>query len=299
MKLCLTACLTALLTFAGVSAPCAVSPGPMPEPPSADVAPSDGPDSPYSGMDGILEQYYEALLTASDEEKEAEMDYLIGSCRDSLLRQHIASSIFAHYKDSPLMGEEAVALHVYDRWFADGGVRFPTEQEGFEAEMFALFNRNSMLYMQAPLLDVCGLDGGELTLPLAGKLCALYFYDTSCSKCKAVTSVLPYALEAFYENRDSLCTPLTLCMFYSGSDEGEWRRFADGFSCTSPQVEVVHASDFEAESDYLRAYAVLSTPQLFLITPGGMIIGRRLEVDNLVELLDFYYLYEHNAKEEQ
>ncbi|MBQ0077487.1 MAG: hypothetical protein KBS55_02485 [Bacteroidales bacterium] len=287
----LLAGLVATLALAGVPA--------LPAAPGADVAPTEGPDSPYAGMDGLLEQYYVALLEASNEEKESEMDYLITTCRDSLLRQHIACAIFAHYKESPLMGEEAVALHVYDRWFADGTVTFPTDQENFEAEMFALFNRSSMLYMQAPVLGVTALDGSLPDIPEQGRLCALYFYDTSCTKCNAVTPVLPYALEAFYAQREADCTPLTLYMFYSGSDEEAWRSFAEGFDCASPQVEVVHVWDPDAASDYLRKYAVLSTPQLFLVTPGGMIIGRRLEVENLVELLDFYYLYEHNAKEKK
>ena len=41
------------------------------------------------------------------------------------------------------------------------------------------------------------------------------------------------------------------------------------------------------ESDYQRLYGVLTTPRIYVIEPQGSVIGRRLEVDSLVELLGY------------
>ena len=51
----------------------------------------------------MLEQYYETMLFIDNSEKEQECDYLIESCKDSLVRQFVASSILDHYMNPPLM----------------------------------------------------------------------------------------------------------------------------------------------------------------------------------------------------
>ena len=53
----------------------------------------------------------------------------------------------------------------------------------------------------------------------------------------------------------------------------------------NPNVKLLHCWDPEVESDYLRLYAVISTPKMYMIAPEGSIIGRRLEIESLQSLL--------------
>lgn len=254
----------------------------------------------YAKFDSLLEQYYSALLLEDTQTKCAEVDFLVDSCKDSLLRQHIACGIFKHYLDSPLMGEEEVSLHVYDRWFAPGIVVFPTDEQDFEAQLFATFERQSMLYMQGQGLELYGPDSEDVLFPGDTFLQVIVFYDTSCTKCKALFSLLPASLESFFEAREMpLDTALELYLVYTGTSEEQWKGFRDSFKCFAPQVKTVHAWDPEMESGYQLKYGVTTTPRMLLLTPGGMIIGRRLETDSLLELMNYYYLYERNAKEEE
>ena len=68
----------------------------------------------YAPLDSLLAQFYGALEREEVSVKNSEFDALIGSCTDSLMRQHVALSVFDHYRYSRVMGEEAVALIVYD-----------------------------------------------------------------------------------------------------------------------------------------------------------------------------------------
>ena len=76
----------------------------------------------YAPLDSLLTQFYGALLHEQTEAKNAEFDALIASCRDSLTRQHVALAVFDHYRYSRVMGEEAVAVHIFDEWIAPGKV---------------------------------------------------------------------------------------------------------------------------------------------------------------------------------
>ena len=90
----------------------------------------------YAPLDSLLSQFYGALEREEVSVKNSEFDTLIGSCTDSLMRQHVALSVFDHYRYSRVMGEEAVAVHLYDEWIATGKVQPRSEFELFEAERF-------------------------------------------------------------------------------------------------------------------------------------------------------------------
>lgn len=235
-------------------------------------------------LDSLLETYYVMLLPEDLPVKNGECDFLISSCKDSLVRQWVAIRIFEHYKESPMMGEEAVALHVYDKWFASGEVRMRNEMDQFQASMFADFNRSSMLYADAPVISMLSPEGRPVRIPSKDTLSVLYFYDTSCSKCKITSIVLPHVLEG-------LDFPVKLFALYTGSDPEQWAEFRKNFRCLSPNTEILHLWDPEVDSDYQKMYGVISTPKLFLVDGSGMIMGRRLEPESLKGLLGYYVTY--------
>ena len=91
----------------------------------------------YAGLDSLLTQFYTSLERESIEVKNAEFDHLISTCQDSLTRQHVTLRIFDHYRHSRLMGEEAVAIHIYDTWLATHLVHTGTDIELMDAQMTA------------------------------------------------------------------------------------------------------------------------------------------------------------------
>ena len=74
---------------------------------------------------------------------------------------------------------------------------------------------------------------------------------------------------------------------YCGSDRKSWRQFRREFKLRNPNITVHHLWDPEMESDYQMRYAVLGTPRVYLVEPGGSILGRRLEPESIKELLPY------------
>ena len=234
---------------------------------------------PNALMDSLMVKYMQAIQTESVEVKKGECDFLISSVKDSLMRQHLAVSIFNYYRNAPVMGDEEVAVYLYDKWFASKKVYFPGEFEGLDAEMFCNMNRNTLLGMDAPVLKARRPCGGRVTVPSKGETCILWFYDTACSKCRMEAKVLPGVLEKAVDY------PVTLIAFYSGQSRKDWREFRRTFKVKNPNLKIIHCWDPAVGSDYLRLYGVISTPRMYMVAPEGSVIGRRLEVESLQQLL--------------
>lgn len=240
----------------------------------------------YAGLDSLLRQFYAALEHDAVEVKNAEFDALIASCRDSLLRQHVTFRVFDHYRYSRVMGEEAVAIHVYDEWIASGKVKLRNEMEEMDAQLFSDFNRNSLLGMQAPKVSLRKPCGGKMTAPVEGRITVMFFYDTSCAKCRLEASVLPTVLK-------EVDFPMDFVAVYVGTDKSEWRAFRKNFRIANRRIKLRHLWDPEMESDYQRFYGVIGTPKVFLVWKDGEILGRRLEVDSLMEMIKYVKISEN------
>ena len=212
-----------------------------------------------------------------------ECDFLIGACADSLMRQHVGIRLYDHYVTSALMGDEAVAIYLYDNWFAPRRIAFESEIDLLNAGIFADFNRHSLIGMEAPAVTLQDRAGEPVALPVKGEYSVVYFYDTECSRCRLESALLRMLLSSGQ-------FPLTFCAVYTGDNREAWERYAEeSLAIDSAAVEVRHLWDPSLDSDFQRLYGVLQTPRLFLLAPDGRILGRQLNAEALLDLLKIYY----------
>ena len=229
-----------------------------------------------------LWEYFEAIKKEPVEVQKAECDFLIETCTDSLIRQHVALTVYEHFRDSKIMGSEAVAIHVFDKWFASGDVKMRDDMEMLAAKVFAEFNRQSLIGAKAPSLQVTDINGGQVTLyedAGSGRFSVLYFYDSSCATCKLQTMQLTGMLteEDF---------PVDIYAFYASDNHDAWDEYvADRFTGSYGNARIQHLWDPQMDSDFQRKYGVLQTPRMFLISPDGTILGRGLDVPALSQML--------------
>ena len=139
-----------------------------------------------------LNEYYEALKHESLDVQIQECDFLIESSTDSVVRQFVALDIYRHYVTSPVMGAENVAVHLFDKWFRTGEVK--SNEDFMAAQVFAEFNRRSLIGMKAPELTMETIDGTVENIygkdDPSGVFRVLYFYDTDCLQCMVETLLL-------------------------------------------------------------------------------------------------------------
>lgn len=251
------------------------------------------PDSlQLCALDSLVDTYANSLFLESAAVKEAECNFMIESVADSAARTRVANRLYNHYHDSALMGDEEVAIFLWDNWFYNAKLRvIPSggrseEEEFYDRQLFADLNRPTLLGEKAPQLVAKAPNGARVKLPSAGEVSVLFFYDTDCGKCKLESAVLPKALESSKEK-------LVFYAFYTGSDRKAWKKWRQSFKLDNNNIKVLHVWDPHFGSDFLRLYGVISTPKLYVVNSEGRIFGRRLEVENLGGVLDLLYESEH------
>ncbi len=232
-------------------------------------------------LDKRLERYFQILEPESVEVKSRECDLLIDSAKDSLLRRHIALKAYEHYLNSTLMGDEGVAVHLTDKWFAPGLVGMGGEEVLLNARIFADFNRRSLLGEPAPSFVMASFEGDSVSFGGGSdRFRVLLFYDTVCAKCKLEMMRLRPLL-------DSRNWPVDVYAVYTGSDKESWGQWiTDRLDVSASRTGVFNLWDPEVASDYQMKYGVLQTPRMFLVDKDGTIIGRGLDSDALERLLD-------------
>ena len=236
-----------------------------------------------NALEAKLAEYFEALKYESLEVQKEEADFLIDSSSDSLVRQFVASKVYEHFIDSPVMGSEGVAVHVYDKWFAPGKVKMDNDMDLLNARIFADFNRQSLIGEKAPGLVMESADGSQVELytgsDKAEKFRVLFFYDADCAKCKLESIMLSNVLET----EDF---PIDFIAVYAGDNRQKWDSYvADRLSFDVSRTKVVHLWDPALDSDFQRKYGVIQTPRMFLVRPDGVIMGRGLDTQALSMML--------------
>ncbi len=234
-------------------------------------------------LEAKLAEYFVALKYESLDVQKEEADFLIESTSDSLVRQFVACSVYDHFMDSKVMGAEAVAVHVYDRWFAPGKVKMNNDMDLLNARIFADFNRLSLIGEKAPGLVVESVDGSQVELfteaDKSGRYRVLFFYDADCAKCKLESIMLSNVLET----EDF---PIDFVAIYAGDNRQKWESYvADRLSFDVSKTKVMHLWDPTLDSDFQRKYGVLQTPRMFLVRPDRVIIGRGLDTQALSMML--------------
>ena len=236
--------------------------------------------SRLAALDERLEEYFRTLEPERIEVKNEECDLLISSAQDSLLRRHIALKIYDHYLESTVMGDEAVAIHLTDKWFASGLIDMGGDEVLLNAKVYADFNRQSLLGMPAPSVVMETPEGEKVEVGgHASRYRVLFFYDTDCSKCKLETVLLRAKL-------NTRNWPIDVYAIYTGVDPDSWRVWRQSkFDVRAAKTKVIHLWDPEVTSDYQMKYGVLQTPRMFLLDRSGTIIGRGMDTRALDQLL--------------
>lgn len=236
------------------------------------------PAQDFSGLDSLLVKFYALLAPESPEVKCREFDALIAECKDSTTRSHVAVDVFDHYREPLIMGDEEVAVHIFDEWFDSGKCKMAGEFSLMDARLFADFNRSTLLGRQAPEVVLSNKCGGKCLIPRKGRTAILFFYDTSCAKCVLEMEVLPEIMKA-------IDFPVNFYAVYCGAERHSWAKARRKLNFRNPFIKTIHLWDPELKSDYLRQYGVISTPKLYMTEPAGRIIGRRLEAESLIRMI--------------
>ena len=116
------------------------------------------------------------------------------------------------------------------------------------------------------------------------------FYSPECSKCRLEAIGLPVVL-------DKVEFPMNFYAIDVDADKQAFKTFRKSLKTKNKNIKMIHLWDPKSESTMLLDYGVFSTPKLFVVWEGE-ILGRRLELDSLQEIIQYINMLYGQEKEE-
>ncbi len=211
-------------------------------------------------------------------------DYIIAFSNDTLIQSALAGHLFNRFATSPIMGQENVAIHIAKNYFLNGKLRWQGDGGLAMLKFYVEFNENSLIGMDAPELNLFGINKRPLSLrSLENRYTIIYFFDDECNACKEGFPELKEIVEQYgYLN-------LSVYAVFTKSDPVKMNTFVtENFGSPEKAIEQGwrFVQDLTNESDYNRLYNVLKTPQIYLLDAKKQIIGRGLDNNALKSLLE-------------
>lgn len=194
----------------------------------------------------------------------------------------VAKTVFDYFKESDIMGQEGVAVHIAQDWFLNKKLTLPDEESLFLMRTFTELNKHSLIGMNAPELELTDTSGHKIPISsLQGEYTILYFYTDDCVTCKIETPRLVDFVNGYKEGS------LNVYAVYAQDNPLKWKTYINReFNIYNPFVNWYNVYDPGFESGFHLLYNVISTPQMFLLDKDGTILGRNLKTKQLEELLN-------------
>ena len=211
----------------------------------------------------------------------ARVNRMIEAGGDEVTKGYLAFTAYNFFYNSKIMGQEGVAVKIAQNWFLSNKLPWPNEEGKFLLRTFVEFNRHSLIGMDAPELELQDSSGRKISLnSLDAEYTIVYFYTDDCSSCRLQT---PQLVDFVNEYQDGV---LAVYAVYADSKEDAWKNYINGnLNIYNPFVTWENVYDPDYSSGFQMLYGVIKTPQMFLLDKQKRIIGRKLDVEALKELL--------------
>jgi len=215
------------------------------------------------------------------------VDMLINTARSEEQKIFLVEAVYDYYHASKIMGYDEVAVYVADAYILNGRVKLSDQDKYMMIKLYADANRNSLIGMSAPELNLPDINGQEISFRnCRGDYKLLLFYEDDCPVCKRQIPKLMEYLKTYSGKK------LTFYRVYTQADREKWVSWVADMARNyklSPKVSVVDVWDPDMKSDFIHKYGVISTPQMFLVLKNNMIVGRSLTpgaVEQVINMFD-------------
>lgn len=227
-------------------------------------------------------QYLELLRESRYDFIIKEVNSLIGSIQDKNLQSKVAHTAYEFFYSSKIMGYEGIAVEIAREWFLNDKLEWPNEEGKFMLRTFVEFNKNSLLGMEAPELNLTDTSGTAVPLhSLDSEYTIVYFYTDECRSCINETPKLVDFVNGYDRG------VLSVYAVYAEGNRDKWLKYIDdNLYIYNPFLNWVNVYDPDYSSGFQMLYNVIKTPQIFLLDKEMKIVGRGLSVDMLRNILE-------------
>ncbi len=229
-----------------------------------------------------LEAFFTNVLIQSPDSINKEIDKLIQKCSGNYkIFQFVSVFLFNHFRESEIMGQDAVMVKIADDLYLSGKADWVTKEFKEDLRKQIDLIRPNLIGKKAENMIMDSYKGIFVSLyDIEKEFTILYFWEPDCGHCKESTP----KLKAYYDKpKDYSLEVFAVC---TTTDKAKWTKYIEDNKLTW-----INGWDPQRSSHFDYYYNVQSTPTIYILDKNKKIIAKKLGVDEISSFIDNYRKY--------
>lgn len=234
-----------------------------------------------------FDTYFRNIIYPLPDSIKAEADkILMMAMKNREMFKFILSKLIDRYINPEYMGQDAVFVHLFEKYIAPGMADWLNEkQKKFVFDRAYSLMANLVGEKAAPL-DLVDTAGNPVPLyNINAKYTVICFWDATCGHCKEVVPKVDSIFKAKWKAQG-----VVLYGVMTDGGKESWVRYIKDNNLSdwihAYQPEEMKQADYAAgRANFRQLYDIVSTPKLFLLDKEKRILAKQLTFDQLDDLL--------------
>ncbi len=229
-----------------------------------------------------LKTFFANVVIQSSDSINKEIDKIIGKCSGNYkVFQFVSVFLFNHFRESEIMGHDAVVVKIADDIYLSGKADWVSEEFKDDLRKQVEQIRPSLIGEKGENLIMDSDKGKYVSLyDIEKDFTILYFWEPDCSHCKEVTP----KLRTFYEKaRNEGIEVFSVC---TAADRAEWLKYIK-----DNNLIWINGWDPQRRTRYDYYYNVRANPMVYILDRNKMIIAKKLAVEDIGSFIENYRRY--------
>ncbi len=229
-----------------------------------------------------LSAFYGGVVIQSPDSINKEIDRLIRKVESNYkIFQFVSVFLFNHFRESEIMGHDAVMVKLADEIYLTGKADWVTKEFKDDLKKQIDRIRPNLLGIQAHNLIMDSYKGIPVSLDDVEKdFTILYFWEPNCGHCQEATP----KLKAWYEKPKAYtCEIFAIC---TTAEKEKWSKYIEDNKLTW-----INGWDPQRASRFDYYYNVQATPLVYILDKNKKIIAKKISVEDIGGFIDNYRKY--------
>jgi thiol-disulfide isomerase/thioredoxin len=229
-----------------------------------------------------LEAFFKNMLIQAPDSLNKEIDIIIKKCEKNYkIFQFISVFLFNHFRESEIMGHDAVMVKLADDIYLSGKADWVSKEFKDDLKRQIDLIRPNLIGKKAEDLVMNSYKGVFVSLhDLEKDFTVLYFWEPDCGHCKETTP----KLKAFYEKtHDYSLEVFAVC---TTSEKDKWSKYIE-----ENKLTWINGWDPARTTHFDYYYNVQSTPMVYILDKNKKIIAKKIGVEDVGSFIDNYRKY--------
>jgi len=229
-----------------------------------------------------LDAFFNNVVIQSPDSINKEFDRLIRKCQGNpKVFQFISVYLFNHFRESEIMGHDAVMVKIADDIYLSGKADWVTKEFKDDLRKQVELLRHNLIGMKAENLIMDSYKGIFVALhDIEKEFTILYFWEPDCGHCKEATP----KLKTYYDKAKN--DGIEIFAVCTTKDKPAWTKYIEENGLTW-----INGWDPERTSHFDFYYNVQSTPMIYILDRNKKIIAKKLAIEDVPSFIDNYRKY--------